>query len=73
LYNFSITCLNNKTIVLTGGNGHLYDNGGESVKTFAMDVTAGKWQNDSLPDLNIARRDHASLAGIDDRVYVGCG
>lgn len=66
---FSVANMANNLIVLTGGD--QLDNI-KSAKTFMMEVKTGKWKQQSLPDLNLARSNHSSCC-IDDHVYVACG
>ena len=35
-------------------------------------MQTGQWEQGSIPDLNIARRRHASMS-LDKQVYVACG
>ena len=68
LPNFSL-CHVARNIVLTGG----YDSDYEATaQTFLLAMQTGQWEQGSNPDLNIARRGHASMS-LDKQCYVACG
>ena len=55
------------SIVLTGGNDR-----GTTAQTSLLAVQTGQWEQKSFPDLNIARKCHASMS-LDKQCYVACG
>ena len=67
---FSVCNLGNKSIVLTGGLVSVRRE--NSAKNNIMDVSSGEWQEQSLPDLHIARYCHSSCC-IGDQIFVACG
>ena len=57
------------SIILTGGENLKRV---KSAKTYLMDVQTGKWQQKSLPSLNVARARHSSVS-VQDQTFVACG
>ena len=58
------------SIVLTGGYGNIFES---TTQTFLLAVQTGLWeQSSSIPDLNVARANHASMT-LGKQVYVACG